>query len=507
MNNNLAQVVVAGAGPTGLMLAAELRLAGIDVVVVEQRQAGTVGESRAPGINARSMEIFTQRGLAGEFLGRGRALPGVLFSGIPMAPHQLDPDWPAALILPQHETERILAARAAEAGARFLWSTAVTGLHQDDTGVTVSLDGHAALRADYLVGCDGGHSAVRKLCVIPFPGDEPVGHWLVGDVHLDSPPDRAGVFGRNERIGTYQISRAESGWYRVSLMRTTPPADRTAPVTLDELRAVMIDGLGTDHGLREARWLSRFSDGFRQAAHYRRGRVFLAGDAAHIHSPIGGQGLNLGIQDAVNLGWKLGAVLDGSAPDALLDTYHEERHPIAATVLQVTKAQTGLIKPGAQMDALRAVVADMLAEPAICLRLSGLLSGLDVRYPLGDAHPLLGRRMPNLTLTTDRGDTDLFSLLHPARPLLIDLGADGLRDMAIPWANRVHYIAARLAPARPGSHWRVPVFGEIPAVDAAFIRPDGHVAWVHPATEPVDHHALTAALTRWLGPAELYDRI
>ncbi|MEV6767265.1 FAD-dependent monooxygenase [Nocardia sp. NPDC051030] len=502
-SSSIAQVVIAGAGPTGLMLAAELRLGGIDVVVVEKRPAGTVGESRAPGINARSMEVFAQRGLAEEFRSRGKVLPGVLFSGIPMAPHKLDPDWPAALILPQHETERILAARAVELGVRFLWSTAVAGFEQDEEGVEVLLEGPsgvASLRADYLVGCDGGHSVVRKISEIPFPGDEPVSFWVVGDVHLDSPPDGRGVFGRNERIGTYQISRAEADWFRLSLMRATPPADRNAPVTLDELREVMIDGLGTDYGLREARWMSRFSDGFRQVTRYRQGRVFLAGDASHTHSPIGGQGLNLGIQDAVNLGWKLAAVLNGTAPDALLDTYNEERHAIASTVLQLTKAQTGLIKPGAQMDALRTEVTAMLAVPETCLRLSGILSGLNLRYDLGDSHPLIGRRMPNLPLLTTTGPTDVYSQLHQAHPLLINLGSAGLTGTPAPWSDRVDYVADQPKTLQANGNWHLPVFGDMPAVDAVLVRPDGYVAWVNPATEPIDEAALNAVLTRWLGP-------
>ena len=506
MNPNLsmspAQVVVAGAGPTGLMLACELRLGGVDVVVMEQRAAGTVGESRAPGINARSVEVFRQRGLADEFLSRGKTMPGVLFSGLPMAPHKFDPDWPSALILPQHETERILAARAAELGVRFLWSTSVVNLGQNDHEVEVLAEGPTGsvrIRADYLVGCDGGHSVVRKICKVPFPGDEPSSYWVVGDVRLDSPPDEDGVFGRNERVGTYQISRAEPGWFRLSLMRATPPSDRTAPVTLDELRETMLDGLGTDYGLREARWMSRFSDGFRHVADYRHGRVFLAGDAAHTHSPIGGQGLNLGIQDAVNLGWKLAAVLNGGAPDSLLDSYHQERHPIGATVLQMAKAQTALIKPGRQNDALRAVTADLLAMREVCLRLSGVLSGLDLRYPLGDTHPLLGRRMPNLTLITSQGSTDVFSLLRHARPVLINLGTGGLTSTLRPWADRLDHVPAQCEPGRPGSPWHLPVFGDVPAFDAVLVRPDGYVAWVNPATEPVAHDALTAALTRWLG--------
>jgi 2-polyprenyl-6-methoxyphenol hydroxylase-like FAD-dependent oxidoreductase len=500
-----AQVVVAGAGPTGLMLACELRLGGVDVVVVERRAAGTVGESRAPGINARSVEVFSQRGLADEFLSRGKTLPGVLFSGLPMAPHKADPDWPSALILPQHETERILADRAAELGVRFLWSTSVVDLRQDDDGVEVFVEGPEGLegiRADYLVGCDGGRSAVRKICEIPFPGDDPISYWVVGDVGLDSPPDEGGVFGRNERVGTYQISRAEPGWFRLSMMRATPPSDRTAPVTLDELRETMLDGIGTDYGLREARWMSRFSDGFRHVAEYRHGRVFLAGDAAHTHSPIGGQGLNLGIQDAVNLGWKLAAVLEGGAPHGLLDSYHQERHPIGATVLQLAKAQTTLIKPGRQNDALRGVIADLLTVPEVCLRLSGILSGLNLRYPLGDSHPLLGRRMPNLALVTRDGATEVFSMLRKAHPVLINLGASGLTAAPALWADRVDYVTARLEPGQSGSQMHLPVFGDVPAFDAVFVRPDGYVAWVNPVSEPVAHDALTAALTQWVGTAD-----
>ncbi|MEV0251864.1 FAD-dependent monooxygenase [Nocardia sp. NPDC050712] len=507
MNNNpsneRAQVVIAGAGPTGLMLAAELRLGGVDVLVVERRESGTVGESRAPGINARSVEILTQRGLAPEFLSLGKVMPGVLFSGIPMAPQDLDPDWPSALILPQHQTERILTNHAVELGARFAWSTSVVDLHQDEHGVEVRVDGPSGphtIHAEYLVGADGGHSAVRRLCDAPFPGDEPVSWWVVGDVALDSPPDGRGVFGRNEKIGTYQISRAEPGWFRLSMMRATPPVDRTAPVTLGELREVMLDGLGTDYGLSGARWMSRFSDGFRQITDYRHGRVFLAGDAGHTHSPIGGQGLNLGIQDALNLGWKLAAVLNSGAPETLLDTYHQERHPIAATVLQLTKAQTALIKPGAQNDALRAVVTDMLAVPETCLHLSGILSGLNLRYPLGGGHPLIGRRMPNLTVATDQHTTQVFDLLRPARPLLINLGSDRLTGVPAAWADRVDYLEARLDPAFTTS-WNLPVYGEIPSCDAVFVRPDGYVAWVDPTDAPCTDRSLTEALEHWLGAA------
>ncbi len=454
--------VVVGAGPTGLMLACELKLMGVDVAVIERRAAGTTGESRAPGINARTMEVFAQRGLAERFRERGKALPAVLFSGIPMDPSKVDPGWPDALILPQHHTESILAERAAELGVPVLWGTHLVHFTQDDEGVDLSFE-KGGMRARYLVGCDGGHSVVRRILGVPFTGDDPVSHWIVADVQLAAPPVQ-GAFGRNERIGTYQVSRVEPEWFRVSMMRLTPPLDRGAPVTLAEVRQTMIDGLGTDFGLTSTRWMSRFGDGFRQVERYRHGRVFLAGDAAHTHSPIGGQGLNLGIQDAVNLGWKLAAACNETAPPTLLDSYHDERHPIASEVLRLAKAQTALIKPGTQIDALRSVVKEMLAEPATTKSLSGFLSGLDLRYPLGGTHPLVGRRMPNLPLESG----DVFSHMHAGTPVLFAFDDTKLAPPA-----HVTVVQTRMT----GS-WRVPVVGEVPPISAALVRPDGYVAWV-----------------------------
>jgi 2-polyprenyl-6-methoxyphenol hydroxylase-like FAD-dependent oxidoreductase len=491
-----------GAGPTGLMLAGELKLTGVDVVVAERRPTGTVGESRAPGIQARTMEIFEQRGLHQQFLDRGRVLPGVLFSGMALYPGQFDPGWPAGLILAQHETERILGGWAAELGVPILWSTAVVDVRPGGDGVDVLVDsesGPATIRADFVVGCDGGRSTVRKACSIPFGGDDAVSHWLVADARLDSPPDGGVLFGRNERIGTFQISRTEPDWFRLTLITRTPPEDRSAAVSLEELRSALLDGLGTDYGLREARWMSRFNDAVRLAADYRRGRVLLAGDAAHTHTPIGGQGLNLGIQDAANLGWKLAAVIHGE-PDSLLDTYHRERHTVAQAVMQWTKAQTALIKPGTQIDAMREVMADLFTVPGAVTRLSALLSGLGLQYPLGGTHPLIGRRMPNLSMRTPRGDTNVFGLLYRARHLLLNFGSDGLTAVPAPWMNRVDYIDAQLDLQPSDGNWRLPVFGSIPAVNAVLIRPDGYVAWVNPDKQPTDLDALAAALTTWLSP-------
>jgi 2-polyprenyl-6-methoxyphenol hydroxylase-like FAD-dependent oxidoreductase len=496
------QVVVVGAGPTGLMLAGELKLAGVDVVVAERRPTGTVGESRAPGIQARTMEVFEQRGLHPQFLDRGRVMPAVLFSGIAMYPGQFDPEWPTGLILAQHETERSLGGWAAELGVPILWSTEVVDVRPEGDGVDVVVDGESGpktLRAEFVVGCDGGRSAVRKACAIPFAGDDAVSHWLVADARLDSPPDGGVPFGRNERIGSFQISRTEPDWFRLSLITRTPPSDRTVPVSLEELRGAMLDGLGTDYGLREARWMSRFSDATRQAAEYRRGRALLAGDAAHTHTPIGGQGLNLGIQDAVNLGWKLAAVIHGEA-DSLLDTYHRERHTVAQTMLQWTQAQTALIKPGKQIDAMRGVMADLLGVPDVATRLGALLSGLGLQYPLSGTHPLIGRRMPNLSMTTSRGVTSVFGLLHQARHVLLNFGSDGLTAVPAPWTDRVDYVDAQLDIAPSEGSWRLPVFGSVPAVNAVLIRPDGYVSWVNPDKQPADLDALTVALTTWLRP-------
>jgi 2-polyprenyl-6-methoxyphenol hydroxylase-like FAD-dependent oxidoreductase len=495
MNSN-TQVVIAGAGPVGLMLAAELRLGGIEVLVVERRPAGTVGESRAPGINARSVEVFDQRGLADTFRAAGHPLSGVMFSGILLDPQAIDPGWPEALILPQHRTERILAARAAELGARIQWSTELTGIAQDQDGVEVqmlSAHGPERMRAAYLVGCDGGHSAVRKSSGIEFPGLPGETWWVVGDLDLASPPEQP--FGYNDRVGFYQISRAEPGWIRLSVMRRTPPPDPDQPATLDEIRESMIYAFGTDHGLRGARWMSRWSDGYRHAATYRDNRVFLAGDAAHIHTPVGGQGLNLGIQDAVNLGWKLAAVLRGDAPGSLLDTYHDERHPAGADALKWSMAQTEVLKPGRRREAVREIFSDLLAVPQAALQIAGGLSGLGLRYPLGDDHPLVGRRMPNLALS---GGTDVFTLLHDARPLLLDLGAGGITGTLAPWADQITHVTAEYEPDERDALWHFPVFGDLPPFVAALVRPDGYVAWVQPAEAPFKPSTLTEALTRWV---------
>lgn len=503
LENHFLQVIIVGAGPAGLMLACELRLNGVEVVIIERRARGTIGESRAPGINARTMEIFSQRGLAEQFRAKGRALSAVLFSGLPMDPEAIDPGWPGALILPQHETERILAERAKELGVAIRWSTELVHLTQDHTGVELFVQTAGkvtTLRAQYVAGCDGGHSVVRRACGTRFDGDDPLSHWLVADVQLDSPPSESNSFGRNMRVGTYQVSRIEGDWYRVSLMKVVAPTDRNGPVTHEELRQAMIEGLGTDYGLREARWMSRFSDGFRQVEQYRYGRVFFVGDAAHTHAPIGGQGLNLGIQDALNLGWKLAAVIRHHSSEDLLNSYHAERHPIAEAVLQLARAQTVLIKPGRQTDALRDVVSKMLAAPETTRYLAGMLSGLALHYSWGEGlHPLVGRRMPNMQISTDRDALDIFSLMISGRPLLLQFSPKAHTSIPERFVSWVDCIDIRPSKGKEFFNWDLPVFGTVPAIDSAFVRPDGYVAWVSAPAGAASGTSLPDAIVKWLG--------
>lgn len=495
-------VIVAGAGPTGLMLACELKLLGAKVAVLERRAHGTTGESRAPGINARSMEVFGMRGLAEKFKELGQPLRAVLFSGVPMNPKALDPDFPDALILPQHQTERLLAERATELGVEIFWSTELLYFNQNETEVEIFAQQNGEVKnykAKYLAGCDGGNSAVRRLCGESFTGEDPLSHWVVADVYLDNPPAEHERFGRNLRVGTYQVSNVEQDWFRVSIMKVTPPIDRSQPVTLEEIRQAMLEGIGTDFGLRSARWMSRFGDGFRQVTKYRYQRVFLLGDAAHTHSPIGGQGLNLGIQDAMNLGWKLGLAATGKASDKLLDTFEEERHPVGADVLQMAKAQTALIKPSSQIEALRAVVGTMLQVPEVTLHLSKILSGLGVRYTWGEGnHLLVGQRIPNLKLQLNNTETDLFALTHQARPLLLNF--DDKNKIEIPEAYQSDIDIINAVPIVKGnsSVWNLPAIGELPAIKSVFIRPDGFVAWVQTLEEQFDTATFNEALKKWL---------
>ncbi|WP_406730813.1 FAD-dependent monooxygenase [Streptomyces sp. NBC_01794] len=505
----MADVIIAGAGPVGLMLACELRLAGVDVLVLE-RLAERNGESRAGGLHARSVELLDQRGIADRFLAAGRTGPLAHFSFIPLDIGDLPTRHPYALAIHQSRVERLLEERAIELGVRLRRSAEVIGLRQDGTGVEVQIAGVRGterLRAGYLVGCDGGRSAVRKLAGIGYPGTPATVTALMGDVKLTDPPPGI-VFGAESRRehGSFMIFDSDRpDTHRVITMEFDKVTDRDAPVTLEALRLACIKIAGTDFGMHSPHWLSSFSDAARQADRYREGRVLLAGDAAHIHFPSSGQGMNLGLQDAVNLGWKLAAVARGQATEELLDSYHAERHPATERMLGSIRAQTALWRPGAQTDALREVFGALVEFEDTNRYLGGVCTQLDIRYPVGDGHPALGRRMPDLDIKTPSGQTRAFELLHAARPVLLDFtGRPDLRAALEGWTDRVDLVEAECQ----DDHWTYPVIGDVPAPAAVLIRPDGHVAWAAPtapagsATPETTTAALTSALTRWFGPAQ-----
>lgn len=504
----MTEVIIAGAGPTGLMLACELRLAGVDVLILD-RLAERSGESRAGGLHARSVELLDQRGIAKRFLAAGRTGPFAHFSFIPLNIANLPTRHPYALAVHQSRVERLLEERAIELGARLRWSSGVTGMRQDETGVEVEIagaQGTELLRADYLVGCDGGRSTVRKLAGIGYPGTPATVTALMGDVKL-ADPDPGDVFGADSRRenGSFMIFDSDQpGMRRVITFEFDKVTDRSAPVTLEALRQACIRIAGTDFGMHSPYWLSSFSDAARQADRYRAGRVLLAGDAAHIHFPSSGQGMNLGLQDAVNLGWKLAAVVRGQAPEELLDTYHAERHAATERMLGNLRAQTTLWRPGAQTDALREVVGALIGFENANEFLSGTCTQLDVHYPVGDGHPSLGRRMPDLDIKSPTGQTRVFELLHAARPVLLDFtGRADLGAALEGWRDRVDHVEA----VRQDEHWTYPVVGDVPAAAAVLIRPDGHVVWAAPdapsgqSPSDTETSALRTALTRWFGPA------
>ncbi|MGH3178644.1 MAG: FAD-dependent monooxygenase [Streptosporangiaceae bacterium] len=477
-------VVIAGGGPTGLMLAGELALAGADVAIVERRAGPDLAGSRAGGLHARTIEVLDQRGIADRFLSQGQVGQVVGFSGIPLDISDFPTRHPYGLGLWQNHIERILAGWADELKVPVYRGHAVTGFAQDDTGVDVELSDGQSLRAAYLVGCDGGRSVIRKAAGIGFPGWDPTTSSLVAEVEMAEEPEW-GI--RRDDKGIHSLNQLADG---VRVVVRERDAGSAGEPDLSDLSRALVAVYGTDYGLRRATWISRFTDMTRQAASYRDRRVLLAGDAAHVHSPVGGQGLNTGVQDAVNLGWKLAQVVSGTAPDHLLDTYHAERHPVAARVLRSTMAQTALTRSDARVDALRDTVSGLLGLDEPRRQVAGMMSGLDIHYDLGAGHPLLGRRMPNLDLITAAGPARVFTLLHAARPVLLNLGEPGSFDIT-PWADRVRLVEADYA----GS-WELPVLGAITAPAAVLIRPDGYVAWAGDRTQP----GLPDALTSWFGP-------
>ncbi|HYQ16419.1 MAG TPA: FAD-dependent monooxygenase, partial [Polyangiaceae bacterium] len=410
-------VVIAGGGPTGLMLAGELALARVDVAIVERRESQELAGSRAGGLHARSLEVLDQRGIAERFISQGKTHPSAGFAMVPLEMSDLPTRHNYVLALFQNRIEQILADWISELSVPIYRGRDVTGFEQDDSGVDVTLSDGQALRAQYLVGCDGGRSAVRKLAGIDFPGWDASTSYLIAEAEMSEEPER-GI--RRAEKGVNAIGKLDDGkTVRIVLIEAEVGAS-TEP-TLDELRAALVAVYGKDFGLQRASWLSRFSDMARQAASYRSRRVFLAGDAAHVHAPTGGQGLNTGLQDAVNLGWKLAQVVHGTSPDRLLDSYHAERHPVAARVLKNTLAQTALNRGDARTEALRDAFAELLQATAPRQRYAAMMSALDVHYDLGEGHALLGRRMPDLELVTASGSRRVFSLLHEAKPLLLNL--------------------------------------------------------------------------------------
>ncbi len=479
-------VVIAGGGPTGLMLAGELALAGVDVVIVERRTSQDLDGSRARGLLPRTIEVLDQRGIADRFVSAGQVYPAHGFAMIPLDISDFPTRHNYVLGLLQSHFERILAGWVGELGVPIRRGCDVVGFAQDDAGVDVELSGDTSLRAEYLVGCDGGRSLVRKAAGIDFPGLDPSTSWMIAEVEMDEEPE----FGfRRDSAGTHALGRADGGLVGVVLTERT--VEHTGDPTMDELHDALLAVYGTDYGLRRASWISRFTDMTRQAASYRQGRVLLAGDAAHIHPPHGGQGMGTGVQDAVNLGWKLAQVVHKTSPESLLDTYHAERHPVGARVLHNTMAQVALSSPGDRHQALRDIMTELLGMDEPRRRIAAMLCGLDIHYDLGEGHPLLGRRMPDLDVHTADGPTRVFTLLHDARPVLLNLGEPGGFDIS-PWANRV-----RLVDAKHADVWELPVLGEIAAPPAVLIRPDGHVAWAGELTDP----ELPQALATWFGAA------
>jgi 2-polyprenyl-6-methoxyphenol hydroxylase-like FAD-dependent oxidoreductase len=484
-------VVVAGGGPTGLMLAGELALAGVDVAIVERRVNENLVGARAGGLHSRTIEILDQRGIAERFLSQGQVAQVAGFSQIRLDISDFPTRHPYGLALWQDHIERILAGWVAELAVPIYRGREVTGIAQDCTGVDIELADGQFLRAEYLVGCDGGRSLVRKAAGIDFPGWDPTTSYLLAEVEMAVKAEEPPEWGiRHDALGVHSLSMLEDGG-PVRVMVTEQHLGPSSEPTLRDLSEALIAVYGTDYGIHSPSWISRFTDAARQAAAYRDRRVLLAGDAAHVHHPVGGQGLNTGVQDAVNLGWKLAQVVNQTSPHSLLDTYHAERYPVAARVLRNAMAQMALLRADDRTKAMREVVSELFSMDEPRKRFAAMMSGLDIHYDLGEGHPLLGRRMPDLDLATDNGPLRVFTLLHDARPVLLNLGESGGFDIAA-WADRV-----RLVDAEYVGNWDLPLLGAVIAPTAVLIRPDGYVAWAGDRS----HRGLADALTTWFGPS------
>ena len=479
-------VVIAGGGPTGLMLAGELALAGVDVAIVERRASQELAGVRLGGLHSRTIEVLDQRGIADRFLSQGQVHKFVSFH-IPLDLSDFPTRHNYLLALWQNHTERILADWVGELAVPIYRERDVTGFAQNDTRVDVELSDGSSLRAEYLVGCDGGRSVIRKTAGIEFPGSDPTMSWLIAQAEWSQEPEWGF---RQDDVGTHAIGKLDDP-RRAGMVLVEKQVGRTREPTLRDVSEALVGVYGTDFGIHSPTWISRFTDMTRQAATYREGRVLLAGDAAHVHPPVGGQGLNLSVQDAVNLGWKLAQVVKRTSPESLLDTYHAERHPVGARVLKNTMALVALRRPDDRSKALGDYVSEFLRMDEPRKRMAAEMSGLGIHYDLGAGHPLLGRRMPDLDLVTTSGPLRVFTLLHGARPVLLNLGEPRSFEIAA-WSDRVHLIDAKYV----GS-WELPAIGEVTAPAAVLVRPDGYVAWVGDQTGV----GLVDALTTWFGPA------
>lgn len=475
-------VLIAGGGPTGLVLASELANAGVDVAIVERRLTQELAGSRASGFHARTLEELDQRGLADRFVELGTKHHVVPFPGTMLDRSDMPTRFNYTLGIWQNKIELMLTAWVNELGVKFYRGDEVTGFTQDSSGVDVALQDGRTLRARYLVGCDGGRSLVRKQAGIAFPGWEASLSYLIFEADFEDEPPW-GI--QHTPRGICAIGKIETG--RARGVQTEIELKHGDDPTVDELRAALVSTYGADFGVHNVTWLSRFTDAARQAETYRQGRVLLAGDAAHIHSPTGGQGLNIGVQDAMNLGWKLAQVVKRISPDTLLDTYHAERHPVGEAILKHTLAITALRRGDDRTNSLREMLPRVMQMDEPRRWYGAMMAGLDIRYDLGNSHPLIGRRMPDLDISTADGDVRVFSLLHEARPVLLNFGAPGAIIIQSDYVKRIdaHYNGV----------WTLPVLGDVDPPCAVLIRPDGYVAWAG------ERGGLTEALASAVGIA------
>jgi len=465
------------------MLAGELRLAGVDAVVLERRTSQELAGSRGGGIHSRTIELLDQRGIAERFLAAGKIVQTASFGNTQLDLGGLPTRHPYTLALFQNHIERLLLAWVEELGVEIRRGVEVTGVSADDDGVEVQLAAGGPVRARYVVGADGGRSMVRRAAGIPMVGPDATRSSLIAEVEVAGEPVQQGKVDGRGIHGLYPMG---GGLVRVVVTEASlGPA--TEP-TLAELRQALTDVFGTDFGVHSPTWLSRFTDATRQAESYRKGRVLLAGDAAHVHSPTGGLGIGLGLQDAVNLGWKLGQVLQGISGAGLLDTYHAERHPAGERALKYTMAQSLFQKFDPRQEALRDLLGEVLRVDGAGVPIAALITGLDVAYDVGPGHPLLGRRMPDLDIATGAGPARVYGLLHRGRPVLLEFGGPGLEPGA--WAGYVQHVRATYDGA-----WQLPVLGAVAAPTAVLVRPDGYVAWVGEGSAD----GLAEALGTWFG--------